>query len=307
MTYYQFVKTFHAQWPKGKKVVYIFGGSEDLRLSSMKLLEKRLGKVNLKKSVVYLSDFTKTPKAFLYSIADLKVVHWIPKVLEKSLFVSFLRELGKSQGIAVVIDESGELLDAFKKVYPKGSPGVVIDCSKLTQEVDSLIRLQTWDLAGINLSPEVVRFLREMPFETLFPIFRVLEQLDVKTITVEEVKKYGLFETNMEQFYAKKMLRDGKSTMFQVRWSNLEAGRFLRSLWRELVRLLRIKTLLGEKRSAIVASELGIPYEYFEKDYRPLAERLDISVLYARMRLVWRVLQWQDYNGAIAILLTNWR
>lgn len=311
MTYYQFLTNFNAEWSgKHRNVIYVCGGTDYIHVDVVRLLERRLWRPNFKKQVVHSGEFTgKEPSpAFLFSFADMKILFWEPDILEESSWAKFLRHLEKSYGVVIIIDEKAQLKEVFKKVYPKGSAGVLIDCTRLPTDILSFINLEIKVNMGetANLSDDVKKYLVDVPFDALFPIFNLLQYLGFTTVDVKEAKEYGLLTSNMELIYVKKLMKEGKASLFNYDFSNINEARFLRFTFYELVKLLQLKTMV-EKRAMLMAQELRIPWDTFRLYYQPLARRLDLKTLYSRLYLVSSLLKWQLHPGISTMLLVYWR
>jgi len=308
MTYYQFIVAFNTEWSgKHRNVIYVCGGSENMHVDVLRILEKRLNKKKLTKQTVHMTEFVgnEPNPAFLFSLFDLKVILWAPGVLEKSKWNHFLRELQKAYGVTVIIDESGELHDVFKKEYGKGSSGVIVDCRKFPNDLPGFILLEMGNMAGIRLSDDIIKHLLDVPFDALYSIFSVLRYLGIQNLGVEEAKKYGILTSNVELIYVKKLMSKGKQAILQYSFDDIDEGRFLRFLCFELIRLLRLKTMTD--RTMVMAQELKIPYPVFKNYYLPLADRLDLQTLYNRLNLVLTLLTWSKMPGISTMLLVYWR
>lgn len=320
MTYRGFLSSFTVSL-KGRTVFLVDGGVEAVRADVVRLIERRLcGQIKglkvpkIKKITYSLSEISSSPSVILVeSVYNLVIIYWEKGLLDEKGIKQLLRGCRDTKSWFVIVDGIGEVLKYFKEVFGKDKVGVYVDCSRLPETFEDKISLITKRLSvsGIVMNEDAIKYLASrdsFSSNQMFNTFRILEAVGGSKLWIganlETLRMYGLLSTNIEQSLMRVLFDKGKIAFLSVPKISYDGERLIRYIIRELILLLKCKTVKGttdQKRSVAV----GLPYPVYQ-DYRRRADRIDIGLLYRRLFSAIQVLKYGEFVGSSLLLLSMW-
>jgi hypothetical protein len=317
MTYRDFLTHFTATL--SKKTMFLFdGGPERVRSDALYILRKKfeIQKKDLKlrsyrEKVYHLSEIANLPAAVTSgSTFNLTIIQWEKGLLSDKEIKQFLRGCRDTKKIwFAILDGSGEVGKVFKDVFPKNSSGLDIDCGKVSDEEKAMVNMinNRLGIVGVTPSEEVVKFLAsgdEVYGEQLFNTFYILEALKEPKVDVELLRKHSLIIPNVEYHLMRVLFDKGKLAFLSQSNVDYDDGRILRYIIRELILMLKCKTVRGssdQKKSSMVK----LTYLAF-LDYKKKVEKVELSLLYRRLYSALMSLRYGGLKGSTLLLLSSW-
>jgi len=308
---------------KDKRVFLIFGGDLAVRLDSLRIFRYRIART-VEKSVskvlkiAFFLHKTQDLSRFLYNMPyDLKVFYWEEGLLEGEELEMFLGQLVKDDSRVVIMDETGELLETFRELYPKNSRGLWIDCSKIPTDMQKLLekrlavgtldiedRYKKGGVIGRGIEPVALEYLKELPYLSLFNVFNILDELQLDAIDMNCLRKHGLLKGNLEAFLANKLLTQGKNAILKYNLKDVDGAKFFGLLRWYLIMMLRIKTMV-RATAVVCASKLEISKFRYDA-LLSMSEKYELRDLYKKLYLLLSLGQWRRKYGALLLLLMYW-
>jgi hypothetical protein len=316
MTYRKFIVFFPSSL-KGKTVFLFDKGTEVVRHDVLYILEKRfknqLASLKLKsfrRKMYNLADIKDNPFAILVnSTYTLIIVEWEKGILDDKKTKAFLRGCRDSGSRFAILDPYGEVRKVWKEVFPKASSGQDVDCGLIPSDLKgrrSAVGGRLWAV-GIDISEEVAQYLAmgdDMSSERLFNTFYILEALGEKVVDTELLRKHSLIVPNIEYHLMRVLFDRGKLAFLSQPNVDYDDGRLLRYIIRELILMLKCKTVRGatdQKKSGMV----GLDYSVF-LDYKKRVEKVELTLLYRRLYTAFMTLRYGGLKGSTLLFLSNW-
>ena len=222
----------------------------------------------------------------------------------------FLEELGRLDNKTVILDASEQIFEAFqyhrKEHNAPWAKGKIIDCSFAKMEKTKgregtrkrLFEYWLNDTEKLNVSPRLLEHFSESPFLETFNTIAALKFVGEKDYNLITAERWGVLWVDHEREVMRKLLYKGRGAMRDTDWRDINNGRFFWLLFKEMVLLLKFKTMFrGNKRE--------IPQETYQR-LKEVAGKVDLRQLYRRMFLVINLMRWREHQGAISLLIFHW-
>jgi len=297
------------------KVYALVGRQFRIQNDVLKILLRRIKRTDGESPNVWyhLDEIVGSPLLILHESGfGVRILVWKPNVLnlEKREDVKIVKKLlsglQELSGRSIILDEAEEIKDVFEDIYGKGSKGLVIDCSTEPTITVDFVRRRLSSAMGIIPSEEIyVDLTREdMTIGNLFNIFSVIEALNKKEISLDDLRRFDLLRGEPEMFLIDELFKKGKQEVLRYDFREIVPERFFRRLYQTLILKLRIKSM-GYMQSTVASGKLGMNLFYY-KQCREEVKKMDFQDLYRRLYLVFSLLRWRDNLGSVYLLLLSW-
>jgi len=312
MTYLQFLQGY--KYKKYYRLYNLIGGDARLRGDALKVLFRKIErgeKRTCSKIWYHLDEIAESPLLILHDSAfDIRVLVWVPGLLEKEMTQKLLNELPKLSGYSVIVDESMETFPIFHSMYHKSSKGVMVVCSKRPSKdpkvMESFVSLRLNLVLGISVPKTVQIDLTrdDMTISNLFNIFSILEALNKKEICLDDLRQFDLLRGDPETFLVDELFKKGRQEVLRYDFREVIPEKFFRRLYGALILKLRVKSM-SNMQSTVASGKLGMGLFHYMQ-CREEVKKLDFQDLYRRLYLVFSLLRWRKNLGSVYLLLLHW-
>lgn len=295
-----------AAWGEKTRLFAIVRGKEATRAYISRMIEEGLG--NPSKDVVFLREIYESLWQYLsFSPKPMRILFWEKDLLDKetaSKFIEAVSMIKNRQNI--FFDSSDELYKLVREEY-KGKLRVrFIDCRLPSDSQEKARIYKHWftDIEQGEISPKMVNYLGTLPYLESFNLLEAFKVVGEKDFNLVSVKKWGFIWADRERFLIDTLLYKGRVAALREDLKDLNTGRFLTMLLREIDALLKIKTLqrgYPTDRAEKAGLSLGKFYAL-----RKRAEKLNLKELYKQLYLVVSLLKWKEFPGVVNLLFMYW-
>jgi hypothetical protein len=260
------------------------------------------------KDVVFLREIHESLWQFLTYTTRLRVLFWEKGLLDKETAFTFIKDVAylSMERKHIFFDASDELYELVREEY-KGNLRVrFVDCRLSEDEKKKQELYNYWfkKIEMVDISPKMVDYLSNIPYLESFNLIDIFKLVGEKDFNLLSVQKWGFVWADREKFLVNTLLYKGRIPALREDFKDLNSGRFLMLLMREIDALLKIKTLqrgYSTEKAEKAGLSLGKYYALHDQ-----AEKLNIKDLYKRLYLVVSLLKWRDLPGVVNLLFMYW-
>lgn len=268
-----------------------------------------------------LSEIAEAPQQIsCVSGYNVRVVRWEPNLVLEGDAERLFRGLAHiPKSFSIIVDTSGEVLPVFKRTFAKGvksSFGTWITCDEGVWSRKRLAKVRLWALSRLGLPGRAFLQIEDrLSLEETYNLVHILEYLVRSTPeskwtqpSLRQLEGLGLLLGGLEGVWAHILVHDNKWIFLKRHYrkgQRIDAVKFFNAVFRELVRLLKLKTVRG-KTTRERMEELSI-YDKDEFDeYVITADNQSYADLYRRFKLTLQISRWRLWQGSIPLLLLYW-
>ena len=310
---YQVIVQNHMMW-NGKRVYYIYGGTETIRQDAEKIIRKIMkqtfGVYGVKPCVRYLKlkEVVDEPELLLYrGEYNLFFIEWeqgLLDVAESKQFFRLCMQVGARRHVVITNGDS-DSAEHFNKVYPKNSKGVAIECvMPVGDKPFENYLLKKLQISKVDVTQELMGELWVMPKASLINIFNVLRYLPSDEFGFAEMEQMKLFRDNLEYKLSEELIEKGKNAVLRnPGLDDVNAKLFFGAVQMRLMRILTIKS--SSESYGKQKERMKLPPDVF-KTYWNFAKKFDLRILLERLKLLLVLRRYTDYQHSVLILLNHW-